>query len=93
MDFFQQLFETMSSGNPFGAGLCSGLVLALVIGFIGTQVLYCWNRILQFFAPTKPSFNPGPSAASRLGGCLESALWLILLGLAVVALVVIARPR
>jgi hypothetical protein len=39
--------------GSYRSGFCWGLVAALVIGYTSRQLLYWWNRGLQFFSPTE----------------------------------------
>jgi hypothetical protein len=88
-----QGIQTAFARGTFGQGFCAGLLIALVIGGVGYQLLYWWLRIRRFFLPTRPSAVPGPSPAAGFGTCLESALWLTLLvvALGVVVLFVVTR--
>ncbi len=83
MNLIQAIQNAFANGT-FGEGLCAGLLIALVIGGLGYQLLYWWLRIRRFFAPARPSLIPGPSPAARLGSCIESVLWLALIVVAAV---------
>jgi hypothetical protein len=92
MNLIEELRSLLPPGT-FGEGLALGLLLALIIGMIGAQLLYFWNRILQFFTPTKPSFTPGPSAASKFGGCVAAVFAMLMLAVLTVSLVFLAVTR
>jgi hypothetical protein len=71
----------------YRSGFVWGLITALVVGYVSKTVLYWWNRILQFFKPTKgpadPSKGPSPYAMFR-----QFLLSLLVVGSAIALLIV-----
>jgi fructose-specific phosphotransferase system IIC component len=47
------------SDASYRSGFIGGLITALVIGYTSRQLLYWWNRVLQFFSPTKQPATKG----------------------------------
>ncbi len=76
MSILQQFLGQFANGE-FTLGFIEAAFLALVIGLIGRLLLYARRRIRLFFGPST-AIVTSPSASSRLGGCIESALLLVL---------------
>jgi len=75
-----QIVDPFRNDSSYRTGFIWGLITALVIGLASQQILYWWNRILQFFAPTKtPATSPGPSPITTARGCFFAGLILFLL--------------
>jgi hypothetical protein len=79
--------------GSYRSGFTWGLITALVIGYTSRQLLYWWNRVLQFFSPTKqPATKEGPSPYSTYRGCGISLIKLIVVGaLILVVLAAVAK--
>jgi hypothetical protein len=84
------LLDGLASDASFRSGFCWGLMIALAVGFLSREVLYRWNKVLQFFKPTqKPATNPGPSPFSTCMGAIFALL--VLMIILVIIVLAIAR--
>lgn len=89
-EIIKPLLERFTNDACFRSGFYWGLMVTLVIGLVARQLLYYWNRVLQFFKPTqKPATNPGPSPLSTCMGAILAFLALMII--LVIIVLVIAR--
>lgn len=83
----ESVWQNLWKIPTYRSGFIAGLIVALVVGWISRQLLYWWNRVLQFFGPTAvPAADIGPSPMDRLREAVFSLVWLII-AVAIIALV------
>jgi hypothetical protein len=78
LDTINPFLARLADDSSFRSGCLWGLFIALFIGLVSRQLLYWWNRVLQFFRPTKkPATDPGPSPSKTYAGAVFSFLALV----------------
>lgn len=68
-----RVIEPLTGDPSYQSGFLWGLGIAFVVGYISREILFWWNLVLQFFAPTiQPAMEPGPSPHDMLMASLSA---------------------
>ncbi len=72
----ETILDRLAHDRSFRSGFFGGLFMALVVGWASRQILYYWNRVLQFYISiSEPTVaRPGPSSLRGWTGALLAFL-------------------
>jgi len=87
-EIIEPFLARLADDSSFRSGVCSGLLVALLIGGLSWLVLHYWGILLRFFRPTrKPATEAGPSPYTTYTGAIRAFVMLAIILIPIILLV------